>query len=70
MHCMFIGRDAVIQCELFVDFLQPIFLPSDWLLDISVDHMSLYTVMMFLLAYVVAKCFNIVRLFRIFSEAE
>ena len=56
MHCIFIGWDAVIARDFLLLDVQQIYLPSDWLQDISEDQMSLCTVMTFLLACIIAMC--------------
>ena len=56
---MLIGWNDVIPCYFLLYDVQP----SDWLPDISKDHMSLCSVMIFLLACTVAKYFAPVRLF-------
>ena len=66
MYCMFIGCNAVIPCYFLVLDVQP----SDWLPEISIDPMSLCSVIIFLLAFIVAKIFTLVRLLSIFSEAD
>ena len=67
MHCMFIGWNAVVPCDFLLLDVQPLYLPSDWLPGISKDHIPLCTVMIFLLACIIAKCSTPVPLF---SEAD